>query len=645
MARRGKPRRLSFIAHSARTRFLHFENLELRVCLTFTHDFVGGQLRFDEQPIWVPPPVPGFGVGHWAPADTHDQLLSIYGDLTTGTIWYETTDNLQPGTPPTVSANDTGVPIPNPTHPTTPTTISILISGLKGNDIVDLFGGANGNLLNIPANAVTSLRFNGHEGNDSFRPPQGKVVLGAQPNIHFNGGADNDTLTGKGDPEEFHGDVGTDTANGGGGNDVLRGGPDRDTIHGDANDDTIDGNDGGDLLWGDDGLDSIDGGDGQDQISGGNHDDTIHAGLDIDIVYGNDGDDTIYGEGIDGEILLDGGNGFDIIVGSGGPDDIVGGANDDTITGGAGDDSIWGDGGNDRLYGEQGNDKIWGGSGNDMIDTGPSGAVANLEDNNAAAGPWFEIAFGEDGDDGIAAGSASGTATGASYLDGGADNDVITGSASFGDTIIGGAGNDLLFGLGGGDSMSGGAGDDTLLSNHIWGPDQQYGGLGPNPGWPDMMGTGDADCNYVDEHQEGDCPSSGGGGGGGSSGGGGGGSSGSGFAMMWQGDETGSVLTGEDCGCSKTAGRKEVRSRGLAELLASRRLYEPTAGGQWRIARPVLSTVDASLEQARRELIFRRPAGRAILDEPEFGRFKRPAADGDQRETLLLEDAEAGENS
>jgi Ca2+-binding RTX toxin-like protein len=313
-----------------------------------------------------------------------------------------------------------------------------------------------------------------------------QVVLlpgaGAPPNIYFNGGDDNDTLSNMMDPEEFDGMNGWDTVTlggaGGGGNDVLKG-------------------------W--DGSDTLDGGLGNDLIDGGALFDTLN---------GNDGNDTITG-----------GPGTDI---------ITGGNHDDTISGGPDTDSIHGDSGNDTINGDDGGDLLWGDAGNDVIQTGISDAWSLGPRPQAPGGPWWEIVFGGDGMDAIDAISA----TGRVYIDGGWHDDLIYGSA-FADEILGGGddgwdtvfagdGNDIVHGEGGDDELYGEEGGDTLWghdgddliaggdgpdvihggtgSDVIWswhdefsGPDQPYvAGADPNPGWPPIKGTGEEHCDSED---------------------------------------------------------------------------------------------------------------------------------------------------
>jgi Ca2+-binding RTX toxin-like protein len=530
MAQRGS--RSDSYAHNRSMRRLLLESLEPRMVLAcgFTHSLVGGVLNFNG-------------------SDEDDRLNAVYGDPATLTVWYETIYANILGQCVVPTAVDTGLAIPTPAGP-----LAIIIRGYKGDDIVNFTASTppNNNLGGIPVGAISSLIFFGNEGDDEFTPPSGKVALPpatAAPNITFYGYSNNDILWPQTPPVAdrlaFHGEGGDDVGTGGTSNDVLTGGDGIDTLAGGLGDDRIEGGNNGDNLDGQGGNDLIEGGSGSDTIQGdianntttiGN--DTITGGADDDWIDGGPGDDEI-----------DGGAGNDLLAGNSGHDSIstgtsslipdaqgffdwaFGGDGDDYVDatmataatrldGGANDDVVDGSPFNDTILGGAGNDWLTGNSGIDAMDTGTSGPTATLP---VGEDTFFEYAVGNDGGDFISANSATGSA----FLDGGNHMDAINGSP-FADTIIGGDGGDYLFGGAGNDTMSGGAGNDTMHSRvPTMPPDQPYGGMGGTAGWFDMMGSGNAGCNYVDEHEEGDagCFSSGGGGGG-SSGGGGGGSMG-----------------------------------------------------------------------------------------------------------------------
>ncbi len=532
-------------ACAARFRRLQREALERRLNLSISVELVGDALVF---------------TGDAAP----DILTDIRAEPITGTIWYQA--NLFPLP---LMHYDTGIP---------PAAVKrVHISTYEAEDSVRLLGSFSGMDL------LEELRIElGDDNDEAFTPGFGEVRHPSDPlsesplyNIRVYGGDGNDDLNGGSDPE------------------LLSGNDDDDEIDGWDGDDWIYGGNGDDHhLTGGPGSDHMFGGDGWDRISGGLGEDWLYGEYDGAWASANDCGDEIHGG--DNDDYIWGGIGDDEIYGDGGNDIIEGDSGDDVIKGG---DNV------DYIYGGAGNDTISGGAGNDTIDTGTSGAVASLTNANAPGGPWFEIAFGEAGQDGISARSASGSA----FLDGGADGDGINGS-DYGDTINGGGGEDFLSGYWGPDTMSGGDEDDILFSNNLWsGPDQPYDGLGGVPGWPDMAGTGDAGCNYVDEHEEGDCAGSGGGGGGGSEGGGGGGSGG-GEALMMAGGGSG----GEDCGCGSGAAtggakvsRGERMARKLGELLLKYRVFELSVDGEWRVAKPVAGARQAVVTPQRERLLAR----------------------------------------
>ncbi|MBX3413494.1 MAG: S8 family serine peptidase [Pirellulales bacterium] len=172
-------------------------------------------------------------------------------------------------------------------------------------------------------------------------------------------------------------------------------------------------------------------------LEGGRHHDTLIGGAADDILRG----DFIgaQGDGAEGNDSLIGGPGHDLIEGDG----LEGGK--DTIRGGLGDDTILGDGGDgaegraDWLYGDDGNDRIYGHHGNDFIDGGND----------------HDLLIGGDG------------AEANDTLLGGAGNDILSGSNGR-DSLNGGAGVDLLAGGNGVDTLQGDAGEDLLIADHTY---------------------------------------------------------------------------------------------------------------------------------------------------------------------------------
>jgi len=133
-------------------------------------------------------------------------------------------------------------------------------------------------------------------------------------------------------------------------------------------------------------------------------------------LIGGDGDDTLRGSYGGDSISGDAGN--DSIDGANGADILSGGDGDDTILGGDQSDQISGNDGRDRLLGGRGHDRIFGGASGDRL-------------------------YGQGGDD---------------QLNGEGGNDRIYGDDFGGDTLRGGAGDDLLV-------SRDGAGDDQLFGD------------------------------------------------------------------------------------------------------------------------------------------------------------------------------------
>lgn len=167
-------------------------------------------------------------------------------------------------------------------------------------------------------------------------------------------------------------------------------------------------------------------------------------------------------------------------------DKLEGGAGDDDIEGGGGNDALTGRGGDDRLIGGTGDDTLNGGPGEDTIDGGPNDANGdtlsyagssaavrvNLGRNEYSGGD----AQGDDVDniENVIGSSQNDWIRGnvwVNRLSGGAGDDTIMGgggSASDGDILRGGAGDDKLYGGAGDDTLEGGPGKDSLFG----GPDE-----------------------------------------------------------------------------------------------------------------------------------------------------------------------------
>ncbi|MED5606977.1 calcium-binding protein [Pseudomonas sp. JH-2] len=217
-------------------------------------------------------------------------------------------------------------------------------------------------------------------------------------------------------------------------------------------------------------------------------------------------------------LLLQGGAGNDTLTGYASDDRLSGGAGNDRLDAGAGNDWLEGGAGNDSLYGDAGDDTLVGGAGNDYLVGGEGSDVYRFErgwgqdtvsNYDRGADRTDALEFGLDiaaddilvsrlGSDLILSLKGSNDritlsnylsndgnsqyrleeirfADGTTWdieriktmlLQGGEDNDILTGYASD-DRLSGGAGNDRLDAGAGNDWLEGGIGNDSL-----------YGGIG-----------------------------------------------------------------------------------------------------------------------------------------------------------------------
>ena len=139
------------------------------------------------------------------------------------------------------------------------------------------------------------------------------------------------------------------------------------------------------------------------------------------------------------------------IIGTSGSDFIFGAAGDDTLIGLAGDDTLDGGGGNDSLVGGLGDDQfVIDQIGDTATEAFGEGADTLVTTVNYTMGPHIEIGrlFGGATSLGVAAGQ-----TGAVQL---------VANISFASTLLGGAGDDVLWSASPGSSMFGRGGDDIL---------------------------------------------------------------------------------------------------------------------------------------------------------------------------------------
>jgi Ca2+-binding RTX toxin-like protein len=228
---------------------------------------------------------------------------------------------------------------------------------------------------------------------------------------------------------------------------------------------TIVGNSGANQLYGGDGNDVIDGGDGNDQLYGGNGADQYIGGNGTDYARY---DDANYGNlvinlansSLNSGTSAVGDTYFSIegVIGGAGYDIIYGNSGDNYLNGGAFYNDLFGGDGNDTLIGGERDDWFYGGNGADTMDGGLDLLVdyARYDDAN-----YGNLTIRLDN-----SALNTGSAAGDIYINiegliGGEGNDSIFGN-SLANYIHGQGGNDIIDGLGGNDVLFGRAGNDRF---------------------------------------------------------------------------------------------------------------------------------------------------------------------------------------
>ncbi len=177
--------------------------------------------------------------------------------------------------------------------------------------------------------------------------------------------------------------------------------------------------------------------------------DIIYAGGGNDWIWASVGDPsnvTFYGQ--DGNDVLVGFDGNDWLQGDNGNDVLIGGASNDTLEGGEGDDWLWGGGGNDVLRG---------GSGHNVL----AGDIDGEVGNDYLYGRVGDLLIGGAGNDHLTVSATN--VTDATQAWGGAGDDFIAAPSVPSATLVGGDGNDFIWG---GTSIITGAGADTFAVEH-----------------------------------------------------------------------------------------------------------------------------------------------------------------------------------
>jgi Ca2+-binding RTX toxin-like protein/subtilisin-like proprotein convertase family protein len=391
----------------------------------------------------------------------------------------------------------------------------------------------------------------GERGRDTIRGGQGgDSLFGGFGNDSLDGDDGNDDLQGGDGNDTLFGDtagdaitVSNDVLTGGAGNDFLYGGAGNDTLYSDDGVDVLDGGVGNDRIFasetdagetyiGGDGNDTVDyslftsavnvdltnivvpGIDVFDQIealAGTDFNDTLWGGSGNDSLFGGDGNDILVDQG--GADFFDGGAGtrdnvtyefaaggvradltspgsntgaaagdtyagIEDLLGTASGDTLVGNSAGNVVAGDSGDDLLYGGGEDDTLNGGNGNDNLWGGIGSDSHIGGFDSGVDYARYDDANYGNLVIRLDNATLNTGAAAGDIYNSIEG---LVGGLGNDTI-----FGDTT-----NNFLFGGGGNDQIYGGTGNDYLSGDN--GGDNLWGGIGADQ----HFGGNDSGIDYA----------------------------------------------------------------------------------------------------------------------------------------------------
>jgi len=249
-----------------------------------------------------------------------------------------------------------------------------------------------------------------------------------------------------------------------------------------------------DSITGDDNANVINGAGGDDTIHGGGGDDTIYLdqyqnyGGGAALAYGDGGNDTVFGAS--GADHLEGGAGNDSLNGAGGRDTLAGGAGQDTLTGSADSDAFVFDVAPGSANADIVTDFI-GGQDQIRLDASVMTALGASGTFSAADGRFYAASgatAGHDADDRVvydtstgnlyydADGSGSGgaqlianllgspavAATDIAVFNGSAAESQVINGTNNSDTLVGGSGNDSIYGFAGYDHIYTGGGNDFV---------------------------------------------------------------------------------------------------------------------------------------------------------------------------------------
>ena len=329
----------------------------------------------------------------------------------------------------------------------------------------------------------------------SKQPPENPVVFPAPASNRDDadlilGGAGIDTVQAGGGNDHVYlygntdvacGSGGIDSVFGGNEEDLVYGGSGDDKLYGEAHDDELYANTGDDSAYGGLGEDRIQGNDGSDFLTGDAGNDLVIGGTSKaaepdtnDRVYGDTGTDTLVGDNADSDVVpaypADLAN-TDADPSIGGPDKVYGGEQDDIaygglendeVFGGTGDDYLEGNNATDTVHGEAGADDVIGGSsqvsapGVGRPDAGDT--LSGGDDDDVVTGDNAQLAKVADGSP-LTKGRSLSSERSIVLLDLG--HGASTGLFG-GDTITGGAQNDVVLAQRGDDTVHGDGGEDYV---------------------------------------------------------------------------------------------------------------------------------------------------------------------------------------
>ena len=218
--------------------------------------------------------------------------------------------------------------------------------------------------------------------------------------------------------------------------------------------------------------DSVIGTDDKDRIFAEGGNDLINGGRGSDHVDGGEGDDTLCGGR--GNDVIDGGPGHDVIFGEEENDTIDPGPDNDRVLGSEGDDKIIGYGGKPGSIVDDGIDLLDGGFNNDIIIAGGADTLLGFTHNDKLSTKTPDVApklmDGGGNDDKITGSNKNdkirGGENGIDVLKGKDGNDDIAGEGN-NDDLFGEDGDDHLDGGDGKDNLNGGPGDDVCIGGPL----------------------------------------------------------------------------------------------------------------------------------------------------------------------------------